>query len=156
MVHDSSSNRALVDLPSSTRDWLPVGAAIALTLCVFALIFFPEMETAVQVWSTGNTYNPCFLVLPVPAYLAWDRRQAIAAMKPDPTAWIALLAIPVAAAWFVADRLGTMEGRQLMAMVLLEVALAAFLGVQAWRAAAVALLYLFFLIPFGEFLISPL
>jgi exosortase A len=143
-------------LPPSVRDWLIIGAAIAATVCAFGLMFLPEIETAVQVWFTDNAYNHCLLVIPVAAYLAWDRRHAIAATRLRPTLWVVLLAIPVSAAWFVANRLGTMEGRQLTALALVQVALASILGLQAWRVAAAPLLYLFFLIPFGEFLVPPL
>src|SRR5437762_3312223 len=85
---------------SSRRNWVVVGTALALGLCLFGLLFRPEIEAAIYVWVNSDAYNHCFLVLPVAAYLAWDRRLAIAATKPRPTPWIAFLAIPVAAAWF--------------------------------------------------------
>ena len=141
---------------SSRRDWLVVGTALALGLCSFGLLFRPEIETAIYVWINSDAYNHCFLVLPVAAYLAWDRRQAVAITTPRPAPWIALLAIPVAAAWFVADRLGIMEGRQLMAMTLLQIMSASLLGLRTWRVLAAPLLYLFFLVPFGEFVVPPL
>jgi exosortase A len=140
---------------SSRRDWVIVGTALALGLCSFGLIFRSEIETAIYVWINSDAYNHCFLVLPVAAYLAWDRRQAVAVTTPHSAPWIALLAIPVAAAWFVADRLGIMEGRQLMAMTLLQIMVAALLGLRSWRALAAPLLYLFFLVPFGEFVVPP-
>ncbi len=141
---------------SSRRDWAIAGAALIIGLCSFGLVFGPEIETAVFVWINSDAYNHCFLVLPVAAYLAWERRQAVAATTPRPTLWIALLAIPAAAAWFVADRIGIMEGRQLMAMALLQIMVASLLGLRSWRAFAVPLLYLFFLVPFGEFFVQPL
>src|SRR5271170_1136695 len=97
---------AVTDLVSPRRDWAVAALALALGLCAFGFIFRSEIATAVYVWSDSYAYNHCFLILPVAAYLVWDRRQAVAATVPRPAPWIALLAIPAAAAWFAADRLG--------------------------------------------------
>src|ERR1700693_2274011 len=115
---------AVSDPPSSRRDWAVAGAVLVIGLCLLGFIFRPEIETAIYVWINSDAYNHCFLVLPVAAYLAWDRRQVVAATTPRPGPWIALLAIPTAGAWFVAERLGIMEGRQLMAMALLQIMVA--------------------------------
>jgi exosortase A len=157
MVNTPSSPAATVlDLVSPRRDWAVAGAALVLALCALGYIFRAEIAMAVYVWNDSDAYNHCFLVIPVAAYLAWDRRQAIAATMPRPAPWIALLGIPVAAAWFVADRLGVFEGRQLTAMTLFQVMVPAIIGFTAWRALSAPLLYLFFLVPFGEFLVPPL
>src|SRR5438105_441960 len=111
----TSSIAASAHLGFSSRQLVTVGVALAIGLCWFVLSFQPEIETAILVWNTHSAYNHCYLVLPVAAYLAWDRRQVVRATRLCPSPWIALLAIPAAAAWFVADRLGIMEGRQLAA-----------------------------------------
>jgi len=141
---------------SPRRDWLALALALGLGLCAFGFIFHTEIVTAIFVWSNSYAYNHCFLILPIALCLACDRRQAVAATVPRPAPGIALLAIPAAAAWFVADRLGIMEGQQLAAMTLFQVMAASLLGRDTWRALAAPLLYLFFLVPFGEFVIPPL
>jgi exosortase A len=153
---DLPSSTALSDLVAPRRDWVVVGVALALGLCAFGLIFHAEIAMAVFTWANSDAYNHCFLVIPVAIYLAWERRQTIAGVRPQPAPWIALLALPAAAAWFGADRLGIMEARQLVVMALCQVMVAAVIGLAAWRALATPLLYLFFLVPFGEFLVSPL
>jgi hypothetical protein len=45
-----------------------------------------------------------------------------------------------------------MEGRQLAAMSMVEVLFLAMLGRRLWRAMSGPLLYLYFLVPFGDFL----
>jgi hypothetical protein len=141
---------AVSDLVSPRRDWAVTGAALALALFAFGLIFRSEIASAIFVWSNSNAYNHCFLVVPGAAYIAWGRWQAIAATVPRPAPWIALLAVPVAAGWFVADRLGIMEGQQLTAMTLFQITAAAVLGLGTWRVLAAPLLYLYLLVPFGE------
>jgi len=52
----------------------------------------------------------------------------------------------------VAERLGIMEGRQLLAISFVELLFLAILGKRLWWAMAGPLLYLYFLVPFGDFL----
>src|SRR4051794_7056208 len=108
----------------SRRAWAVLGA-IGAGLAAFGLLFFPEIRAAISTWNASTAYGHCYLVLPMTLYLLWDRRAVLESepVQTDPR-W-ALLAVPVAAAWFVAERLGIMEGRQLMAVAGLEVLLLA-------------------------------
>jgi exosortase A len=137
----------------SRRRWLTAAAALAAGVLALALVFRPEEAEAVRVWIDSTAYNHCFLVLPVAAYLAWDRRQALAATSPQPVPWLALAALPVALCWLVAERAGIWEARQLLAMSLLQILFLAVLGLRCWRTASAPLLYLFFLVPVGGFLV---
>ena len=125
---------------------------MALGVAVLGGLFFPECRAAVQVWMTSTAYGHCFLVLPMAAYLIWDRREALRGLQAQPTAAFAWLALPIAAGWFAAERLGIMEGRQIMALGALELLFLSVLGVRLFRALAGPLLYLIFLVPFGAFL----
>ena len=68
----------------------------------------------------------------------------------------ALAGIPLAMVWFVAERLGIMEGRQLVAMSFVELLFFIVLGPRLWWQLAGPSLYLYFLVPFGAFLTRPL
>jgi exosortase A len=146
--------------PPPWRDVLgelrPFLLALACGLAGFALLFRPEVAAAVRVWSDSTAYGHCFLVLPVALWLAWERRDAARGLRPRPTAWPALAAVPFGLAWFAADRLGLMEGRQLAALGMLEALLVALLGPRLARAQAPALIYLVFLVPVGSFLVPAL
>lgn len=134
---------------SSLRATVP---ALAAGLLLLGLVFHQEVAAAVTVWSTSTAYNHCFLVLPIAGWLAWERRRLLPDAPVRPLAWAALAVIPVSLAWLVAERLGIMEGRQLMAVASVELL---FLAVWGWRLClllAAPLLYLFFLVPFGSFL----
>ena len=106
--------------------------------------------------SNSTAYNHCFLVLPIVAYLLWDRREtfSLASARPYPLATLA--AIPLALGWLVAERLGIMEGRQLVAMSFVELLFFTILGPSLWWRLAGPLLYLYFLVPFGAFLTPAL
>lgn len=135
------------------RPGVPILAA---GVVAWALLFRPEIARAVETWDASTAYGHCWFVLPIALYLAWDRRAAAVGLAPRPILWPALLAIPGALAWLAAERVGIMEGRQLVAVGFLQLL---FLAVLGWRLAwafSAPLLYLFFLVPFGAFLTNDL
>lgn len=138
------------------RQLRETASILLLGLGVLALLFHAETAAAVKVWWESTAYNHCFLVLPIAAWLAWDRRERLAGVPVRPAPWVALAAFPLAAVWLAAERLGIMEGRQLAAMGLLELLFLAVLGWRMWRRLAAPLLYLFFLVPFGDFIVPYL
>jgi len=130
-------------------------AALAAGTVLLGLLFHEECVAAVRVWLESTAYGHCFLIAPMAAYLAWDRRARLRGMVPQPWPAAALLGLPVAAVWFTAELLGIMEGRQLAAIAAIEVMALAVLGPRLYRMLAGPLLYLVFLVPFGAFL-TPL
>jgi exosortase A len=134
----------------------PFLLALVFGLACFALLFHAEAAAAVRVWFDSTAYSHCFLVLPIALWLAWDRREAARGLRPEPTVWPALAVIPFGLAWFAAERLGIMEGRQLAVLGMLEALLVALLGWRLARAQAPALIYLVFLVPVGSFLVPAL
>lgn len=127
-------------------------AGLAIGLIVLGLLFHTEVTTAVWTWYTSTAYNHCFMVIPIAAYLLWDRRAVLRGLTAAPIPLMALLILPFALAWLAAERLGIMEGRQLVFISMVEVLFLALLGWRLWWAMLGPLLYLYFLVPFGEFL----
>ena len=157
MLNTTSPPLPAVSRPASRgREWAVAGAMLVIGLCVFAILFRPEIAAALEVWKNSDAFSHCYLVLPVAAYLAWDRRESAMAAPLRPSPALALLTIPAAAAWFAAERLGIMEARQLLAMTLLQIMVASVWGPRMWRALSAPLLYLFFLVPFGEVLVPSM
>jgi exosortase A len=124
-------------------------------LALLGWSFQTEVAAALDIWSSSTAYNHCWLVLPIALWLGWTRRARFTG--PAEPSWLALpIAAGLGAAWWLADRLGLMEGRQLAALGLVP---AWFLGVFGWRlfrGFAVPLGYLVFLVPFGAFLVPLL
>ncbi|MGH7041692.1 MAG: exosortase A [Acetobacteraceae bacterium] len=129
----------------------PALPALAVGIVAWALLFHDEAVAAVHVWSVSTAYNHGFLILPIAAWLLWDRRGRLAGATPRPLLLTALAAIPVMVVWLFADRLGVMEGQQLMAMSLLQLLILGVLGWGVYRLLLGPLLYLYFLVPFGAF-----
>jgi exosortase A len=140
-------------LDQSRRVWLVAAVAIALGLLSLGLIYSAEIAAAIGVWIASTAFNHCFLILPIAAYLLYARWDSVAAAVPRPSPLIGLAAVPVAACWFIVERAGIMEARQFFAMGIAQILLLAVLGPKTWRVAAAPLLYLFFLVPAGEYLV---
>ena len=136
--------------------YMPAATGLALGLLAWFLLFLPECMAAVGVWRASDTYGHCFLILPMALYLAWDRRGALAGLLPRPLPTLAPLALPIAAIWFLAERLGVMEGRQLAALAALELLFLTVLGWRLFRTLRAPLLFLVFLVPFGAFVTPAL
>ena len=134
----------------------PVAAALAAGIAGIVLLFLPEGRAAVGVWLASTAYGHCFLVLPMAMYLVWDRRDSVRGLAARPTLAFVPLMLPVVAAWFVAERLGIMEGRQIAAVGALEVLFLSLLGRRLFTALSGPLLYLMFLVPFGAFITPAL
>lgn len=123
---------------------------IALGLGAMLLLFREEVSAALEVWKGSTAYNHCFLIIPIVGYLIWDRRTDVAGSRPRPTPAFALFAIPLALAWLVAERLGVMEARQLLVVTLFELLVLCVLGKRIYWQLWGPLLYLYFLVPFGN------
>ena len=127
---------------------LPLGGGLLL----WALIFRQEVVSAVRTWDASTAYNHCFLIIPIFLYMVWDRREGLLGLCARPTTRHLWIGLPLAAAWLVAERLGIMEGRQLVALSFAQLLFYAMLGRELYARMLGPFLYLYFLVPFGEFL----
>jgi exosortase A len=149
---------ATARVPSSllSAEWRRALPLLGAGLLALGAVFNREISAAIGTWIDSTAYNHCFLVIPIVAYLLWDRHSDLRGVPIRSWKPAILLAVPVALVWLLAERLGIMEGRQLAAMTFAELLFLAVLGPQFCRAVAGPLLYLYFLVPFGEFLTPQL
>jgi exosortase A len=142
--------------PLERSVWLPPLAVLFVGLVAMAAMFHQEVAAALRVWRDSTAFGHCFLVAPIAAWLAWERRKALLCLTPKPVPLLATLALPLGGMWFVAERLGIMEGRQFAALFLAWLLTGATLGSAMCQAMAAPLAYTLFLVPFGAFLVPAL
>jgi exosortase A len=138
------------------RGLLRAAPALLAGIALLLVVFRAEGAAAITVWEESTAYSHCYFVLPIALYILWDRRDSLRGATAQPLPWLALGMVPLGAAWLLAERMGIMEGRQLVAMAMLELLFLAVLGWRSWRLMSAGLLYLFFLVPFGAFVTVPL
>jgi exosortase A len=114
------------------------------------------IANALQVWWVSPTYSHCFLVIPVSGYFVWRRRQALASVLPNAYPLALLLAPPLVLLSVAGTVAGINEIEQFAFIGLLQVLIAAVLGPLAYRRLLFPCLFLFFLIPTGDYLVAPL
>src|SRR6202047_997169 len=152
-----STRRRLPIVSSSLAPgWRPAMAAIAIASVVFGIVFRNEVTGAVQVWIDSTAYNHCFLILPLIGFLLWERRAVIASISPRPAVWPLLLMPLLSAVWLIATVLDIQEGRQMVMMAMFEVVVLIVLGLRLFWLLLAPLLFLFFLVPSGAFLVPSL
>ena len=155
----ANASRSIGDtVPAVTplRAWVPVLIMIGIAGAVFGLAFHREIVGAIRVWTGSTAYNHCLLVLPLAVVLLWNRRDVLASLRPRPEPWVLVLMPVVSAVWVAAALADVLEAAQLLAVALFEILLLAVLGRQVFRALLAPLLFLFFLVPFGAFLVPAL
>src|SRR5215469_15440330 len=125
---------------------------IVLTIAAFHV----DVWRTVQIWYEYPAYSHCFLILPISAWLVWDKRAEIAAETPVAEPLALLLAIFPVLIWLAGYLSTTTELRQVAIVGFFEITLLAILGRRIFRLILFPALFLIFLIPTGEYLIPPL
>lgn len=148
---------------SAARTVSPAGpqwrvAAVTVAASVLAIIaVFHETAAAIAgVWQASTTFSHGYVIVPVVLGLVWYRRRTLTALQPRPWPWALAGVAGAGMAWLV-GAVGDVDSIQ-------HFALAAMIPFTVWsvvghaviRALMFPLAYLFFAVPFGEFLIEPL
>ena len=145
-----------IAVPHTGRAWtMAVGVVLVASLGLVAL-FWADALGVYRVWVESTAYNHCFLVLPLVGYMIWERRATLSTTVPRPQLWT-LAAIPfLSALWLVAASLGIHEAEQMVVLTILQAIFLSTLGWTAYRRLMAPLLYLYFLVPSGEYLAPSL
>jgi exosortase A len=155
-VLPSTQNRRPIAAYSLAPGWRPALILIGVAGLVFGGVFRHEVAQAVDVWIGSTAYNHCFLIMPLVAFLLWERRELFASASPRPTLWPLLLMPLLSAIWLIAAVLDIQEGRQLATVAMFQVVILVAIGSPVYRLLLTPLLFLFFLVPSGAFLVPSL
>lgn len=141
---------------TASRPWrdhlLILGAIIGLIL----FEFHGALSAAIQVWIVSPTYSHCFLVLPIVAWLIWEKRDLLRASTPEVEPRALLLILPLAALWWLGELSAVNEVTQYAVVGLIITAIVALLGLKIVRQIWFPVFFLLFLVPTGEYLITPM
>lgn len=138
------------------RGWMRAVLLVGLAMALAAPFFAHDIAGAVRVWTDSRTYNHCFLILPIVIYLIWERRGQLQDVVPRPSPWGLVAVGALSVLWLSAATLDVQEARQFMVIGIVQALLLTLLGGTAYRRLMGPFLYLFFLVPSGEFLVPTL
>jgi exosortase A len=130
--------------------WRPHLLALGGAVAGLLLLFHRDAADMVRIWLTSSTYNHCALILPIIAWLVWQRRPALDRLAP--AAWTPGLLLVAAGAfvWLVGEAGGVALARHLGLVLMLQGAVVACLGKSVSRGLAFPIFYLLFLVPAGD------
>jgi exosortase A len=148
--------KSIATTPRLSEAWQKALFLFAALFALLAIVFAGTFLRLVDVWWHDVTFNHCFFVLPISAWLIWGRRQELAQTMPrqQPLALIGLAA--AAGGWLLATA-ADVQVIEFIALVLMLVSV--FVGVFGFAVARIVwfpLAFLFFMVPIGTFLVAPL
>ena len=154
-MHDDRQIQHLLARPDSASRLTPTWIVVLVLAWVFAA-YAPTTWSMITIWERSETFAHGFLVVPIVLYLLWRNRVVTDALVPRP--WLPAIAgiVAAGAVWFVASRLRVNSVAQFAMIAMVPLAVWAVLGTAALRLLAFPLGFLFFAVPFGEFLMPTL
>jgi exosortase A len=154
-MHRDVDLSSLQLFPAQRQGTLAV-VTIALALAYVLLAYFGTTASMVAIWLRSETFAHGIVVIPIFLYLAWRERAALGRIVPEPSR-LALVGIAAAAAiaW-LGERVNAVSVPQLAMIAMVPLAVWALLGARAVRVLAFPLAFLFFAVPFGEFMVPRL
>lgn len=131
---------------------------VALLLLVIGIlaVYHETAESMVSIWARSSTFAHAFLVPPISLWLIWRQREAMLRLQPAPSPWMLAPIALIALIWLFGDLATTNAVTQLSLVGLLVLAVPAVLGVRVAHSILFPLLFLFFAVPIGDFLLPQL
>jgi exosortase A len=137
-------------------NWLLSGALTLGVLMILAGVFWPTLFSMVEVWDRSETFTHGYLIFPISAWLIWRQRDELAKVQPRPDLRGLILLATAGAGWLLADAGSVNVVAQYAFIAILIAAVWTLVGWTFVWAAFFPLMFLFFAVPVGEFLIQPL
>lgn len=141
-----------VDVFPSAKAWRTMLPGLMVIAAVL-LLFRSTGLAMVSIWERSETFAHAFLVPPIVLWMVWRRRETLATMQPRPALWVLLPMAGAALLWLLAELASVNAATQfaLVAMLVLSVPLV--FGLQVAHALLFPLMFLFFAVPVGEFMV---
>lgn len=139
----------------AARNDAALTATVVAMLCVLA-IHGSTVAGMVSVWARSDTFAHGFVILPISAWLAWRDRERWRQVAKRPSWWMLLPILLASLIWLVGElaTVNALSEFAVVAMFALAVPLVS--GIAAAATVLFPLLFLFFAVPFGEFLLPHL
>lgn len=132
-------------------------------LCVFSLavlallaLFWPTVRFMVETWWNVTTYGHGLVIFPISGYLIWRKRATLSELTPRPQPLGLLLVAGAAFAWLLGDFVGVTLLTQVAWVGMIQALVLSIFGWPITSRVLFPLFFLFFAVPFGNFLIPYL
>lgn len=142
--------------PTRTSAWSRPAVGLGFVLIAIVAAYFDTGAVMVGIWSRSDSFAHAFVVPPISLWLIWRQRGKLRVIAPRP-APLALAAIALAStSWLVGEAGGINALSQAALVALIVAAVPLTLGSAVARTLLFPLLFLFFAVPAGEFMLPSL
>lgn len=152
-------NTSTVPPPPATSlppHWRGPLAFLVLVLAGVLLLYRETVMGMVGIWLRSDTYAHGMLVPAIVLWLVWRLRHRLVGLVPQPSALAVLLMFGAALLWLLGDLVAVNAATQLALTMLLVLAVPAVLGWRVAKALLFPLFFMFFAVPFGDFMMPKL
>ncbi len=137
-------------------DWKPALLGLVLLFSWIVYWYWGTLEAMAQIWWRSETYAHGLVVPPIALWLVWRRRNDLAAVQPRPAAWFALPLAGFVFCWLLGELTAVNAATQFSVIGIIVLTIVSLTGPVVGRALAFPLLFLFFSVPIGDFLLPQL
>ncbi|MFM9886377.1 MAG: exosortase A [Burkholderiales bacterium] len=131
-------------------------AAVIATVIVLVVLYRETVASMVDQWTQSSSYQHGFAVVPIVIWLIWNRRLALARVPLEPSLF-GLIAMAAAGALWLLGVLAPASVVAHFAIVsMIIAAVPAILGLRMTYTLVFPLAFLFFAVPFGDFMVPTL
>lgn len=136
--------------------WPRALTTLGVVLAAIVAAYFGTAAGMVAIWERSETFAHGFVVAPISFWLIWRMRARLAPIAPRPS-WVPIPFMAAAGfAWLVGEVGAVNALTQFAFVAMLVLAVPAVLGLRVARTMIFPLGFLFFSVPFGEFLLPTL
>ncbi|MEO6596932.1 MAG: exosortase A [Planctomycetota bacterium] len=154
MTMNTQLNRIL---PLAAERQRAASAVVVVVLLVWVLAVYGRTTYSMAaIWERSETFAHGFLIIPIVLFLLWRDRAAIARIEVQPFIPAFLGVAAIGSLWVVASRLNVNSVAQFAMIAMVPCAVWAVLGTPAFKRLGFPLAFLFFAVPFGEFMMPTL
>lgn len=136
--------------------WRTALALLVIFWVLSLLLLWPSVQSISHIWFNSETYAHGMIILPLALFLVWTRREALARVRPQPTAWGLVVLAAAGVAWMLARSVDVELVQHFALVAMLPGLVITLLGWQVARLLIFPLAYLFFAVPFGDFIVPVL
>ena len=145
---------AIKDTPLTHSPWAAPVAAFGAFAVACAALLHPTALEMVKIWSSSSSYHHGFAVAPIALWMILSQSRRLPAPSTGLTATVIVFAAAIV--WLLGHAAGVALVEQLAFVSLLIGGAGVIFGTAALREWAFPLLFLFFMVPFGETIIPAL
>ena len=129
---------------------------VVLLLVWVPVLYLPTTLSMAAIWERSETFAHGYVVFPIFLYLLWRERDALAGIERKPYLPALLGVAGSGAIWYIGERVNAVVVSQLAMVAMIPLSVWAVLGTRVASALCIPLAFLFFAVPFGDFLVPPL